>query len=64
MCFKVSLFHTSEPPVYQCIAAKALQLQELGLADVAISRKLGVSDKTVAKAIRWYGRLRPGAHGR
>lgn len=38
---------------YQRIGAEALQLRELGLADAAIARRLSVSDKTVAKAIRW-----------
>jgi DNA-binding NarL/FixJ family response regulator len=44
---------TSAPPAYQAIASKALQLRELGLSDRVIAARLGVTDKTVAKAIRW-----------
>ena len=42
-----------EPPLYQKIAAKALQLSELGLTDAAIARRPGVTDKTATEAIRW-----------
>jgi len=48
-----------EPPVYQRIATKALHLRELGLSDRVIAQRLGVSDKTVGKAIRWLGGLSP-----
>jgi hypothetical protein len=41
--------------VYQCIAPKALHLLQLGLSLSAISRRLGVAGKTVAKAIAWLG---------
>jgi len=51
--FEVALVETFEPPVYQRIARKALQLRELGLSDRAIARRLGVTDKTVTKAIGW-----------
>jgi hypothetical protein len=37
---------------YRRIAAKARQLRELGMSDRAIARSLGVSGKTIAKAIR------------
>ena len=40
---------TAERPVYQQMAAKALQLRELGLSDRGIAKRLGVTDKTVAK---------------
>ncbi|MEB2344900.1 MAG: hypothetical protein OZ948_09175 [Deltaproteobacteria bacterium] len=49
----MALVATSEPPVDQAIASKALQLRELGLTDPVIAARLGVTDKTVAKAIRW-----------
>jgi orotate phosphoribosyltransferase-like protein len=49
----VRLAETSEPPVHQQIARKALQLRELGLSDRVIASRLGVSDKTAAKGIRW-----------
>jgi hypothetical protein len=51
--FEVALVETSELPAYQEIAQKALHLQELGLVDRAIAVRLGVTDKTAAKAIRW-----------
>jgi hypothetical protein len=51
--FQVALVDTSERPVYQRIAAKALQLRELGLSDRMIAGRLEVTDKTVAKAIQW-----------
>jgi len=41
------------PPFYQRIAPKAIVLHRLGLSDSAIGRRLGVSDKTIAKAIEW-----------
>jgi hypothetical protein len=43
--------------VYQQIAPKAVQLQQLGMSDSAIAKRLGITDKTVAKAIAWFGRL-------
>jgi hypothetical protein len=30
-----------------------MRLEQLGLSDTAIARRLGVTDKTVAKGIRW-----------
>ena len=51
--FEVALVETLEPPVYQRIALKALHLRELGLSDRAIAGRLGVTDKTIAKAIGW-----------
>ena len=51
--FEVALVETSQPPTYQAIASKALQLRELGLSDRVIAARLGVTDKTVAKAIAW-----------
>jgi biotin operon repressor len=49
----VALVETSAAPAYQAIASKALQLRELGLSDRVIAARLGVSDKTVAKAVSW-----------
>jgi len=48
-----SLVDTSGPPTYQAIAPRARHLRELGLSNRAIARRLRVTDKTVAKAIRW-----------
>lgn len=55
--FEVALVETAELPAYQAIASKALQLRELGLSDRVIAARLGSSDKTVAKAIRWLGAI-------
>jgi len=57
--FEVALAETSAPPAYQRIAQKALQLRELGLSDRAIAGRLGVTDKTVAKAIGWFRTVSP-----
>ena len=51
--FDVALLDTAGPPIYQRIARKALHLRELGLSDRVIARRLGVTDKTVAKAVAW-----------
>ena len=47
----------TQPQVYQRIASKALHLRELGLSDRAIATRLGVTDKTVTKAIRWLEKM-------
>jgi hypothetical protein len=49
----MALIGVEEQPAYQAIVSKALQLRELGLADRVIAGLLNVTDKTVAKAIRW-----------
>jgi hypothetical protein len=49
----VALVETLEPPVYLRVARKALHLRELGMSDRAIAGRLGVTDKTIAKAIAW-----------
>lgn len=43
---------------YREIAPKALELRRLGMADSAIARSLGVSDKTVAKGIAFLLKLK------
>ena len=45
------LLETRHPFPYQAIAEKARKLKMLGMSDTAIARSLGVTDKTVAKAI-------------
>ena len=47
------LLETVEPPKYQRIAEKALQLNKLGLCNEAIARHLDVDGKTIAKALSW-----------
>lgn len=39
-------------PAYVQIGAKAANLRELGMSDRSIARAIGVSDKTVAKSLR------------
>ncbi len=42
------------PPAYRRIVPRVLVLHQLGLRDSAIGRHLGVTDKTVRKAIAWH----------
>jgi len=51
--FEVAILETSPPPTYQRIAAESAHLDRLGLTAVRIAAALGVTEKTVAKAIRW-----------
>ena len=53
------LREVTDPPIYQRIAPEAARLREAGLSDHAIAVDFGVTDKTIAKAIRWL-RGRPG----
>ena len=53
---EAAILDTEAPPVYQQIAPKAFQLKQLGMSNSAIARRLGVTDRTVAKAIAWLGR--------
>ena len=50
------LLHTATAPVYQRIAARSLQLRQLGVTPTVIAKHLGVSDKTATKAIAWIRR--------
>jgi hypothetical protein len=54
---EAAILDTAPAPVYQQIAPKAVQLQQLGMSNSAIARRLGVTDRTVAKAIAWLGRV-------
>ena len=56
--FEATLLDTAQQPTYQRIAQKALQLEQLGLHHSAIASRLGVTDKTVAKGIRWLELIR------
>jgi hypothetical protein len=53
LAFEVVLWETAEPPEYQEIAEKALQLNNLGLSNESIALHVGVDGKTVAKALSW-----------
>ena len=51
--FEFTMLNTSTRPLYQEIAAKSLQLHQLGLSLRIIATKLNVDEKTVSKAIQW-----------
>ncbi len=53
---EIALLDVAAAPMYQSIAREALHLQQLGLSLSAISKRLGVTDKTAAKAIGWLRR--------
>ena len=55
--FEAEILDTGAAPIYQQIAPKAFQLKQLSLCNSLISRRLGVTDKTVAKAIAWLRRI-------
>ena len=55
MDFEVALVDRSNVLIYIAIAEKALHLNHLGLSKSCIGKKLGVDNKTVAKALRWKG---------
>jgi hypothetical protein len=60
--FEVTITETVPPPAYQRIAVEAQRLARLGLCFTRIAKALGVTDKTVAKAITWIGDpLEPGS---
>lgn len=48
---EVALVETAPAPAYQQISTRARQLRRRGLSYLQIARALGVTDKTVAKAI-------------
>ena len=47
----VNLLETMPPPLYQCIVWQARHLRCLGLTWTAVASALGVTDKTVKKAL-------------
>jgi hypothetical protein len=57
IALEAALLDTGAAPVYQRVATKALHLRQLGLSCSAIARRLHVTDKTVAKALRWFRRI-------
>jgi len=54
---EAAILDTAPAPVYQQIAPKALQLQQLGMSNSAIARRLGVTDRRAAGAIAWLRRV-------
>ena len=58
--FEVALIDTAEVLLYQKIAPQAQHILQLGLSFSYIAKHLGVTDKTVAKAVSWHNsRFRP-----
>jgi hypothetical protein len=55
----VSLVEETPPPKYQTVAEGAARLKQLGLSEAAIARALGVTGKTVRKAISWFQKTEP-----
>jgi len=53
MQFETALFESSTTPAYMRIAAEAERLRALNLSFEAIGDHLGVTGKTVAKALRF-----------
>jgi len=49
-----AIIDVAAAPVYQQIAPKAFRLQQLGMSSLAIAKRLGITDKTVSKAIAWF----------
>ena len=54
---EAAILDTAPAPAYQQIAAKALQLQQLGMSNSEIAKRLKITDKSVAKAIAWFWRV-------
>jgi hypothetical protein len=54
---EAAILDTDTAPIYQQIAPKAFQLQQLGMSSSVIAKRLGVNDKTVAKAVGWLRRV-------
>ena len=55
---EATILDTDAPPIYQQIAPKAFQLQQVGMSDSAIAKRLGITDRTVAKAIDWFRNMK------
>ena len=57
-----SLLEARPAFAYQRIAVEATRLQNLGMSAVTIAKSLGVTDKTVVKAISWVRLTTVSAH--
>ena len=51
---EASLREVTDPPIYQRTAPEAARFCATGLLAHAIGLRFGVTDKTTAKAIRWF----------
>lgn len=58
MPIKVPILEIKPPPLYQRIAPKAKYLNELGMTQAEIGRRLEVDRWTVGKALRWLAGMR------
>ena len=54
LVIEAPLREVTAPPIYQRIAPEAARLRAAGLSDHAICLRFRVTDKTAAKAIRWF----------
>ena len=54
LLIEAPLREVTDPPIYQQIAPEAARLRAAGRSDHAIGLRFRVTDKTVAKAIRWF----------
>ena len=52
--FELDLRDSVQVPVYQRLAGPAAALRAAGRSDRSIAVEFGVSDKTIAKAVRWF----------
>jgi len=57
MPVEVPILEIKPPPVYQRIAPKARHLQELGMSQSEIGRRISVDRWTVGKAFRRFSEL-------
>ena len=57
MPFEVPIVDVEPAPLYQRVSQQAAHMQRFGLSLACIARKLSVDDETVAKAIRWCGKI-------
>jgi hypothetical protein len=63
LSFEAHLLEIKPPPTYQRIASRAYQLDRLGLSHRRIAEKLGVTGKTVTKAVSWHRSMVGGDQG-
>ncbi len=57
MTIEVPILEFKSPPTYQRIAPKAEHLQELGMNQSEIGRRLRVDRWTVGEALRWLAEI-------
>ena len=55
--FETEIVDSDAAPIYHQIAPKAFQFKQWGLSNSLIAKRLGVTDKTVVKAVDWFQRI-------